>query len=91
MVINWAVLSDEQMRKRLPFSLPNDEQMSSKVVVEHQPVNHLLSGMILQVKGLQFQEEIHLPIPLIFRGHLLLGGNSNIFGIFYPTWGRFPI
>ena len=34
----WAVLSDEQMRKRWPFSLLNDEQMSNKVGVEHQPV-----------------------------------------------------
>ena len=34
---SWAVLSDEQMRKRWPFSLLNDEQMSNKVGVEHQP------------------------------------------------------
>ena len=32
------MLSDEQMRKRLPFSLLNDEQMSNKVGVEHQRV-----------------------------------------------------
>ena len=35
---NWAVLSDEQMRKIWPFSLLNDEQMSNKVGVKHQPV-----------------------------------------------------
>ena len=29
---------DEQMRKRWPFSLLNDEQMGNKVGVEHQPV-----------------------------------------------------
>ena len=34
----WAVLSDEQMRKIWPFSLLNDEQMSNKVEVKHQPV-----------------------------------------------------
>ena len=34
----WAVLSDEQMRKIWPFSLLNDEQMSNKVGVKHQPV-----------------------------------------------------
>ena len=35
----WAVLSDEQMRKILPFSLLNDEQMSNKVGVKHQPAS----------------------------------------------------
>ena len=35
---NWAVLSDEQMSIGYPFSLLNDEQMSNKVGVEHQPV-----------------------------------------------------
>ena len=34
----WAVLSDEQMSNGYPFSLVNDEQMSNKVGVEHQPV-----------------------------------------------------
>ena len=38
-IFNWAVLSDEQMRKIWPFSLLNDEQMSNKVEVKHQPVN----------------------------------------------------
>ena len=37
-VMIWAVLSDEQMRKIWPFSLLNDEQMSNKVGVKHQPV-----------------------------------------------------
>ncbi len=37
---HWAVLSDEQMRKIWPFSLLNDEQMSNKVEVKHQPVQH---------------------------------------------------
>ena len=32
------MLSDEQMRKIWPFSLLNDEQMSNKVGVKHQPV-----------------------------------------------------
>ncbi len=36
-IYNWAVLSDEQMRKKWQFSLLNDEQMSNKVGVEHQP------------------------------------------------------
>ena len=33
----WAVLSDEQMSNGYPFSLGNDEQMSNKVGVKHQP------------------------------------------------------
>ena len=44
-LINCAVLSDEQMRKILPFSLLNDEQMSNKVGVKHQPVNSLFFCM----------------------------------------------
>ena len=35
------MLSDEQMSKRWPFSLLNDEQMSNKVGVEHQPDIHI--------------------------------------------------
>ena len=34
---NWLVLSDEQMSKRWPFSLLNDEQMSNWVGVKHLP------------------------------------------------------
>ena len=33
------MLSDEQMRKIWPFSLLNDEQMSNKVEVKHQPAS----------------------------------------------------
>ena len=33
----WLVLSDEQMSKRWPFSLLNDEQMSNRVGVKHLP------------------------------------------------------
>ena len=33
----WLVLSDEQMSKRWPFSLLNNEQMSNWLGVEHQP------------------------------------------------------
>ena len=40
--LGWAVLSDEQMRKIWPFSLLNDEQMSNKVGVKHQPVGPFL-------------------------------------------------
>ena len=36
--LTWAVLIDEQMSNRWPFSLLNDEQMSNKVGVKHQPV-----------------------------------------------------
>ena len=36
--IPWLVLSDEQMSKRWPFSLLNDEQMSNWVGVKHLPV-----------------------------------------------------
>ena len=38
-IVNWLVLSDEQMSKGLPFFLLNDEQMSNWLGVEHQPVN----------------------------------------------------
>ena len=37
--LNWLVLSDEQMSNGWAFSLLNDEQMSNKVGVKHQPVN----------------------------------------------------
>ena len=37
---DWAVLSDEQMRKIWPFSLLIDEQMSNKVGVKHQPADN---------------------------------------------------
>ena len=37
----WAVLSDEQRSNGYPFLLLNDEQMSNKVGVEHQPVGHV--------------------------------------------------
>ena len=40
--IGWAVLSDEQMRKIWQFSLLNDEQMSNKVEVKHQPVGFFI-------------------------------------------------
>ena len=36
---NWAVLSDEQVSNGYPCSLLNDEQMSNKVGVKHQPAN----------------------------------------------------
>ena len=36
------MLSDEQMSKGWPFSLLNDEQMSNKVGVKHQPVDQSL-------------------------------------------------
>ena len=36
--MDWLVLSDEQMSKRWPFSLLNDEQMSNWVGVKHLPV-----------------------------------------------------
>ena len=39
----WVVLSDEQMSKRWTFSLLNDEQMSNKVRVEHQPDQEIRS------------------------------------------------
>ncbi len=34
---DWLVLSDEQMSKKLQFSLLNDEQMSNWVGVKHLP------------------------------------------------------
>ena len=61
----WAVLSDEQMRKRWPFSLLNDEQMSNKVGVEHQPDMYLYITF-LGGGGIIF------PIMLNFRGVLYL-------------------
>ena len=45
----WAVLSDEQMSYGWPFSLLNDEQMSNKLGVEHQPdMNGSICGNISQ-------------------------------------------
>ena len=44
-LVDWAVFSDEQMRKRWPFSLLNDEQMSNKVWVKHQPVDDQRFGV----------------------------------------------
>ena len=44
---NWLVLSDEQMSKRWPFSLLNDEQMSNWVGVKHLP------GNLLKIDGLE--------------------------------------
>ncbi len=41
-IFTWAVLSDEQMSNGKPFSLLNDEQMSSWLGVEHQSVTLLL-------------------------------------------------
>ena len=61
-VFNWAVLSDEQMRKRWLFSLLNDEQMSNKVGVEHQPVKpylpyqYLSNGMFSAPRDLGFRK-----------------------------------
>ena len=46
----WAVLSDEQMSNGYPFSLVNDEQMSNKVGVKHQPV--LLPFFVWLIGGL---------------------------------------
>ena len=43
------MLSDEQMSNGYPFSLLNDEQMSNKVRVEHQPDKmHVFSTFILR-------------------------------------------
>ena len=36
-IYTWLVLSDEQMSKRWPVSLLNDEQMSNWVGVKHLP------------------------------------------------------
>ena len=44
------MLSDEQMRKIWPFSLLNDEQMSNKVEVKHQPDSHGSTDRISQRK-----------------------------------------
>ena len=43
-VDNWLVLSNEQMSKRWPFSLLNDEQMSNWVGVKHLPDKLVPSG-----------------------------------------------
>ena len=40
------MLSDEQMSNGWPFSLLNDEQMSNKVGVEHQPENVFVECMV---------------------------------------------
>ena len=43
----WVVLSDEQMSKRWPFPLLNDEQMSNWVGVEHLPGGQDCSSMVI--------------------------------------------
>ena len=48
---DWAVLSDEQTSKGWPFSLLNDEQMSNKVRVEHQPDEQFASFIQCQAAG----------------------------------------
>ncbi len=40
------MLSDEQMRKRWPFSLLNNEQMSNWLGVEHFPVKRIWLGEV---------------------------------------------
>ena len=40
-IFTWVVLSDEQMSKKLQFSLLNDEQMSNWVGVKHLPVTYI--------------------------------------------------
>ena len=54
-MFHWAALSEEQMSIGYPFSLLNDEQMSNKVGVEHQPVHQrrFLLGEIHNVELLQ--------------------------------------
>ena len=57
MQTNWAVLSDEQMSNGYPFSLVNDEQMSNKVGVKHQPAK---DGLDPQVFG-DIAQSIYIP------------------------------
>ena len=57
------MLSDEQMSKRLPFSLLNNEQMSNWLGVEHQPVTFFGLASIISIADLdlvlrQSQEEL---------------------------------
>ena len=54
----WAVLSDEQMSNGYPFSLLNDEQMSSKVRVEHQPAANVVNGHVCIEVLMKISEEI---------------------------------
>ena len=49
---NWTVLSDEHMSNGWPFFLLNDEQMSNKVGVEHQPDNHWTFQVWLSIRHL---------------------------------------
>jgi len=55
-------------------------------------INHLLNGMILQVWPrwdgfflFSLGDVQHSPMGIV---DYLAGGNSNIFGIFTPTWGN---
>ena len=47
----WLVLSDEQMSKRWPFSLLNDEQMSNWLGVKHLPVMLISKFFYPDLKG----------------------------------------
>ena len=62
---DWVVLSDEQMSKRWPFSLLNDEQMSNWVGVEHLPVKD--TGMFVFSAA---KDRMGLEVPPIFVGPL---------------------
>ena len=47
------MLSDEQMSKRLPFSLLNNEQMSNWLGVEHQPEKHQVVSICFDHFGMK--------------------------------------
>ena len=45
-IYNWLVLSDEQMSKRWPVSLLNDEQMSNCMGVKHLPDKYVITHLL---------------------------------------------
>ena len=80
-MIIWLVLSDEQMSKRWPFSLLNDEQMSNWVGVKHLPVmeeGDLKCSLILVVK---FSWKHQLPgrmMKFSLRSPVFFGGAGKL-------------
>ena len=66
----WLVLSDEQMSKRWPFSLLNDEQMSNWVGVKHLPdklIHHCSSPLKLKLTHVVFAGVSKLPSFVVIK------------------------
>ncbi len=72
------MLSDEQMSKRWPFSLLNDEQMSNWVGVKHLPVlfSRLLGEDEPNLTSIFFKWVVQPPSSLSMFGELNSGSSK---------------